>query len=526
MQVNPVKLIVAILFKFVSGIILLAPEMSYAGEQSRDKQNFDILDASISEIQLRLESGEITSVQLVKMYQARIAAYDQKGPALNAISVLNLKAMEHALQLDEERDRRGSRGPLHGIPILIKDNYETADMQTAVGSNIFKGWIPPHDATIVKRLREAGAIILGKTNMHEFAMGFATHGSLFGQTRNPYAPNHIPGGSSGGTGAAVAANFASAGFGSDTCGSIRMPAAHNSLVGLRSTVGLTSRLGIVPLSHSWDTGGPMTHNVSDLAIIYDAIAGYDSGDPQTAASTGHIPDSYTAFLKADGLRKQRLGVLTNLLIVDPEDREVAHIVRAAVDAMKKAGAEVVDVNIPGLLALMNDEFGGMYTILSDIRTDINAYLAAHPSAPVGSVAEILKSDLLKDTELRANFQTAVDFEPGPTLEYLSLNAKRQTIRQAVYVAMAEAQVDVLIYPTVRRKPALIGEPQHGTNCHLSGHIGFPAISVPAGFTEDGLPVGVELMAREWQEPLLIQIAYAYEQVTQHRRLPEITPALY
>jgi Asp-tRNA(Asn)/Glu-tRNA(Gln) amidotransferase A subunit family amidase len=515
-----------IFFNFVTGFLLLIPVILYADESRGNSQSFDILDAPISEIQLGLESGEVTSLQLVEKYQTRIAAYDQKGPALNAISVLNPRALERASQLDRERINQGPRGPLHGIPILIKDNYETVDMQTAVGSNVFKGWIPPHDATIVKRLRDAGAIILGKTNMHEFAMGFSTKGSLFGQTRNPYAPERIPGGSSGGTGAAVAANFATAGFGSDTCGSIRMPAAHNSLVGLRSTVGLTSRRGIVPLSHSWDVGGPMTHNVSDLAIIYDVIAGYDPDDPQTAASTGHIPDSYTVFLKAEGLRKQRLGVLTNLLIVDPEDREVAHIVRAAVDAMKKAGAEVVDVNIPGLLALMNDEFGGMYTILSDIRTDINAYLAAHPTAPVGSVAEILKSDLLKDTELRANFQTAVDFEPGPTLEYLSLNAKRQTIRQAVYVAMAEAQVDALIYPTIRRKPALIGEPQHGTNCHLSGHIGFPAISVPAGFTEDGLPVGVELMAREWQEPLLIQIAYAYEQVTQHRRLPEITPALY
>ncbi len=485
----------------------------------------NILDVSISDLQTKLEAGEITSVQLVKIYLARIAAYDQKGPSLNSISVINSKALQRADELDQERVKQGSRGLLHGIPILIKDNYETADMQTAIGSNVFAGWIPPHDATIVKRLREAGAIILAKTNMHEFAMGFATHGSLFGQTLNPYALDHVPGGSSGGTGAAVAANFAPAGFGSDTCGSIRMPAAHNALVGLRSTVGLTSRLGIVPLSHSWDVGGPMTHNVADLAIIFDVIAGYDPGDPQTAASTSHIPDTYTAFLKEDGLNKQRLGVLTNLLIVEPEDNEVALIIRSAVEEMKKAGADIVDVHIPNLNELMHDEFGGMYTIIADIRTDINTYLKAHPGAPVASVSDIIKSELLEDNELRGNFQTASKFEAEPNFEYLSLSAKRQTIKQAVYVAMAEANVDALVYPTIRRKPARIGEIQHGTNCHLSGHIGFPAISIPAGFTIDGLPIGIEIMARKWQEPLLIKLAYAFEQATHHRQLPKTTPAL-
>ncbi len=525
MQKILAKLMVPKYINFISGIILLLPAILYAGEQRGDKHHFDILDASINHIQLQLEAGEITSRELIETYRERIKAYDQKGPALNAISVLNPKAMERAIQLDRERAQQGSRGLLHGIPILVKDNYETADMQTAVGSNVFRGWIPPHDATIVKRLRDAGAIILGKTNMHEFAMGVATHGSLFGQTRNPYALDHIPGGSSGGTGAAVAANFAPAGFGSDTCGSIRMPASHNSLVGLRSTVGLSSRLGIVPLSHSWDVGGPLTHNVSDLALIYDVIAGYDPGDLQTAASVGHIPDSYTAFLKTDGLHKQRLGLLTNLLIVDPEDKEVAGIIHSAVDTMKKAGAEVVDMNIPGLLELLHDDFGGFYTILADVRTDINNYLKAHPTAPAGSVAEIMQSDLLVDKELRGNFQTAVDFESGPTLEYLRLSAKRGTIKKAVLVAMAEARVDALIYPTIRRKPSRIGEAQHGTNCFLSGHIRFPAITVPAGFSEDGLPIGVEFLAREWQEPLLIQLAYAFEQATHHRRLPNSTPAL-
>jgi len=525
MRVNPLKLEAQILFKFLSGIILLVSVISCANAAGGDKKKFELLDAPINEIQNRLESGAVTSVQLVEMYKARMTAYDKNGPALNSISALNDKAMQRAKELDQERVSQGPRGPLHGIPILVKDNYETSDMQTALGSAVFAEWIPPHDATIVKRLREAGAIILGKTTMHEYAMGFATHGSLFGQTLNPYALDRIPGGSSGGTGAAVAANFATAGFGSDTCGSIRMPASFNALVGLRSTVGLSSRHGIAPLAHSWDTGGPMTHNVSDLAIIYDAIAGYDDNDAQTAASAGHIPDTYTAFLKTDGLQKQRLGLLRNLWIVDPEDKEVAAIVSRAVDDMKNAGAKIVDVTIPDLMDLMMDDIGGFYAILAELRSDFNNYLMNHPGAPVATVDDIIKSDLLKDEELRNNFKTASAVMPGATLEYLSLQEKRERIKQAVLVAMAKAKVDALIYPTIRRKPVRIGEVQHGTNCHLSGNINFPAISIPAGFTKDGLPVGVEIMARAWQEGLLIQLAYAYEQATKHRRLPDTTPAL-
>lgn len=514
-----------VLINSIGWLFLLVPLSLSAEKQRREVQQLEILDAPISDIQKSLEAGKITSLELVEIYLARIAAYDQKGPVLNAITVLNPKAKARAKELDRERKKKGSRGTLHGIPILIKDNYETADMQTAVGSKMLEGWIPPHDAYIVKRLRDAGAIILGKTNSHEFAMGFATHGSLFGQTRNPYAVDRIPGGSSGGTGAAVAANFAPAGFGSDTCGSIRMPSSFNSLVGLRSTVGLSSRRGIIPLSHSWDTGGPMTQNVSDLALIYDVIAGYDAGDPATAASRGHIPETYTAFLNKDGLRNQRLGVLTNLLIVDPQDSEVAGIIRSAVASMKKAGAEVVDVHIEGLNELLHDDFGGFYAILADVRTDINAYLAAHPTAPVTSVADILMSEFLRDDELRGNIQASSDFKAGPTLEYLTLQEKRESIKRAVLVAMADARVDALVYPTVRQKPARIGEVQHGTNCHLSGQIDFPAITVPAGFTDDGLPIGIEFLAREWQEPFLIQLGYAFEQLTRHRRLPKTTPAL-
>lgn len=485
----------------------------------------NLLDATIFDLQKKLDADELTSVQLVDFYLARIAAYDQEGPALNSITAVNPAAMETAMKLDRERATRGPRGPLHGIPLLLKDNYESVDTPTSVGSMVFKGWMAPHDAEIVRRLREAGAIILGKANMHELAMGLRTHGTLFGQTRNPYDPARMPGGSSGGTGAAIAAGFATAGFGSDTCGSIRVPASHNSLVGMRSTVGLSSRRGIVPLSHSWDVGGPMTRSVSDLAVIFDVIAGYDPQDPETAASYGHIPSSYTAFLKKGGLAGKRLGLLTNLMVVDPEDEEVAQIIRGAAEEMRNAGAEVEEVRIPNLQELMNDETGGFKITLADIRTDLNAFLAAHPTAPVQSIAEIMSSELFVDQELKDYLEYATSLEPGPTLEYLRLQAKRETIRQAVYVAMAKAEVDAFVYPTIRRKPALIGGEQEGSNCFLSGHTSFPSITVPAGFTRDGLPVGVEFLAREWQEPLLIQLAYAYEQSTRHRKQPVTTPPL-
>ena len=500
------------------GTVLQLPAFSAA-------EDLDILDLPITTIQKHFESGKLTSRSLVESYLKRIAAYDQKGPKLNSISTINDNALNRADELDRERKTQGPRSPLHGIPILVKDNYGTADMQTAAGSSVFEGWIPAHDSTIVKRLREAGAIILGKTTMHEFAMGYANHGSLFGQTLNPYALDRIPGGSSGGTGAAVAANFATAGFGSDTCGSIRMPSSHNALVGLRSSVGLSSRHGIIPLAHSWDTGGPMTHNVTDLAIIYDVIAGYDAADPQTANSAGHIPGSYTSNLRRDGLSGQRLGLLTNLLLVDEKDKEVASIIRRAVEDIKKAGAKVVDINVPGLMELMQDDTGGFYPILLELRPDMNAYLKANPGIGVESVAGIINSESLKDDEIRGFFQLAIKAEPGETFEYLAIQAKRQRIRQAVVVAMAEAGVDALVYPTIRQKPAKIGETQSGTNCHLSGNIDFPAISVPAGFTDDGLPVGIEFMARKWQEAYLLRLAYAYEQASLHRRMPASTPAL-
>jgi len=250
-------------------------------------QPFELIEASIPQLQSALSTGIVTSHDMATQYLARIEAYDQHGPALNAISVINSKALAEADARDAERRAGVRRGPLHGIPIIVKDNYDTKDLQTAAGSKSLAGWIPPDDAFLVTKLHEAGAIIIAKSNMHEFAYGITTLGSLFGQTHNPYALNRNPGGSSGGTGAAIAANFAAAGMGSDTCGSIRIPASHNSLVGIRGTQGLASRSGIIPLSSTQDIGGPITRTVTDAAIMLDAIVGYDPTDPQTAGSVGN-----------------------------------------------------------------------------------------------------------------------------------------------------------------------------------------------------------------------------------------------
>src|SRR5712671_3354106 len=357
---------------------------SYILNANAQTKSFEFMEATIPQLQAALAAGTITSKELVSAYLARIEAYDQRGPALNAISVVNSNALDEAAAMDAERRAGKTRGLLHGIPLIVKDNYETAGMQTANGSLSLAGWVPPSDSIPVKKLRAAGAIIIAKSNMHEFARGITTVGSLFGATRNPYALDRNPGGSSGGTAAAIAANFAAVGMGTDTCGSVRIPAFHNSLAGIRGTQGLASRKGIVPLSSTQDIGGPIGRTVTDVAIVLDAIVGYDSTDPQTAASVGNIPKSYTDFLQLTGLRGARIGLLTDLLGAEPADAEVATIVRAATDEMKRPGAEVVAVTIPRL----NEDLPAppvppvpAMVIRSDFKFDLNAYLAARPSAP-------------------------------------------------------------------------------------------------------------------------------------------------
>jgi Asp-tRNA(Asn)/Glu-tRNA(Gln) amidotransferase A subunit family amidase len=482
---------------------------------------FDVQEKTIVELQAALASGAVTSRSLVLAYLARIRAYDLQGPQLNAMLAMNPKVLEIADAMDRERAVRGPRGPLHGIPIVIKDNFETVDMPTTGGSLALTGFMTGRDAFQVKRLRDAGAVIIGKTNLHELAAGITTISSAGGQTRNPYDPSRTPGGSSGGTGAAVAASFAAAGMGSDTCGSIRIPSANNNLFGLRGTAGLSSRDGIIPLSHTQDIGGPLARTVADLAIMLDITVGADPADAITQASAGHIPASYRDLLKADALKGVRIGVVKELFGSSPEDDEVAGIDRKALEAMKKAGAELVDVTVP----TVGDQMRGSALIDAEFKFDLSAYLSRWPDAPVHSLGEILErgdySDALDTMFKRRNARTAPD-----TPDVAQTKAKRAELLETISRAMDAQRVDVLAYPTLRRKAAIIGEPQRGAeNCQLSPSTGLPVIAMPAGFTDDGVPVGIELLGPAWSEAKLLAMAFAYEQATHPRRPPPSTPAL-
>ena len=482
---------------------------------------FEVHEQSILDLQAAQTAGKVTSRGLVESYLARIQAYDQAGPRLNAIVLINPRARDEAEALDRERLEKGPRGPLHGIPVLIKDNYDTADMPTSGGSLALATLQPAADAFQVRKLREAGAVILGKTTMHELASGITNISSLTNQTRNPYDLYRTPGGSSGGTGAAIGASFAAAGMGSDTCGSIRIPAANQNLVGLRGTHGLSSRSGVMPLSSTQDIAGPLARTVTDLAIMLDATVGADPADAITKDSAGHIPKSYREALVDGGLKGARIGVLRSLWGTAGEDGEVTGIMNKALDGMKAQGAEVVDIAVPGLDDLLRESS----VIADEFKFDLMAYLAKHPNAPVKSLGEVIERGLhheALDAQLQAAQHAARSVRPNITGRRWSSGAPlgpRSSPRSKNSASMCS--------PTRRcvARPAAIGDAQIGSNCQLSATTGLPAISIPGGFTTDGLPIGLELLGGAWTEATLLKYAYAWEQVTKPRRAPFSTPPL-
>jgi Asp-tRNA(Asn)/Glu-tRNA(Gln) amidotransferase A subunit family amidase len=480
---------------------------------------FDVTEKTIPELAAAMRAGTVTSRALVDAYLARIEAFDQQGPAINAMITINPRARAEADALDRERAARGARGPLHGVPIVLKDNYDTADLPTTAGSIAMRGSLPERDGFQVRKLREAGVVVVGKTNLHEFARGITTISSLGGQTRNPYDPTRNPGGSSGGTGAAVAANFAAAGMGTDTCGSIRYPASENSLVGLRPTMGLSSRSGIVPLALSQDVGGPLARTVTDVALMLDATAGADPADPITSRSAGKIPASYASRLDADGLRGARLGVLLALFGEAPEDQRAGSVVRTAVQRMAQRGAEPIDVP----LAVPGE--GEVSLIRFEFKFNLNDYLARTPRAPVRSLGEILERGVIHPS-LEQGFRRSNELTTMESAEYQAVAAKQAQLRDLLLKTMDDNHLAALVYPTLRRTSAKIGEPQVGGNCAASAATGLPAITVPAGFADDGMPVGVEFLGRPFAEPTLLTLAFAFEQATHHRHPPPLTPALH
>jgi Asp-tRNA(Asn)/Glu-tRNA(Gln) amidotransferase A subunit family amidase len=484
-------------------------------------QPFEALGKTIPELQEAMEQGDVTSAELVRQYLARIDAFDRRGPRLNSMIYVNPDAIADAEALDRERRESGPRGPLHGIPVILKDNYDTADMPTTAGSVALARHVPSDDGYQVQKLREAGAVFIGKANMHELAFGITTVSSLGGQTRNPYDPSRVPGGSSGGTAAAIAAEFAAIGMGSDTCGSIRIPAANNNLFGLRVTQGLSSRAGIVPLALTQDVGGPIARSVVDLAIVLDATVGLDPRDPQTAMSAGHVPETYTAFLREDGLDGVRLGMLSAFLVDEGQTAAVTRVVRRAAELMAEHGAELVELDTD--VDELEGALGGASVIRMEMKFDLRDYLEGARELPVRSLDDILSTGLYHEVlteRLRSANEAVEDSEA-----YTERLAQRPEIRRRLLGIMEANDLDAIVYPTLRHPPARIGDSQPGSSCAPAAHSGLPAFSLPAGFTEDGLPVGIELLGKSFSEGELIAMAYAYEQEASPRRLPARTPSL-
>ncbi len=478
----------------------------------------DAFELTIPELQSAMAAGQTTSEALVRQYLDRIEAFDRGGPKLRAMIMVNPRALEEAAALDREREESGPRGPLHGIPVVLKDNYDTYDMPTTASAVAMAGFVPPDDGTQVRKLREAGAVFIGKANLHEFARGIETISSLGGPTRNPYDPRRNAGGSSGGTAAAVAANFAAVGMGSDTCGSIRIPAANNNLFGLRVTQGLSSRDGIIPLALTQDVGGPLARSMVDLVTVLDATVGPDSADPQTVDADDHRPGSFAEFLDADALQGARLGVLTDYMVTSAPFAEVTNVIRAAIDTMQEHGAEVVELEVEGLEELLRNTS----VIGFEFTTHVGAYLL-ESGAPISSIDELLESGLYHEA-LESRYQSSLE-SAGNTEEYQRRLANRAVLAELLVETLEANDLDALVYPTLRVKPVFVGEDQYASMCRPSAHSGLPAISLPAGFTADGMPVGVELLARPYADSRLIAFGYAWEQVADPRRAPERTPSL-
>jgi len=485
-------------------------------------------EASVRSVHAAIDTGKATCVQVVRHYLDRIDAYDDRGPALNAIITVNPRALETAAQMDKlDRTTRPSR-PLHCIPVVLKDNFHTADMPTSGGSITFRNMQTPEDGFVVKRLRDAGAIIIAKANLHELARSGTTVSSLGGQTRNPYDLTRTPGGSSGGTGAAIAANFGVLGTGSDTGQSIRSPSSANGLVGVRPTRGLVSRAGVMPFSTTQDEAGPIARSVEDAARMLDVMAGYDANDPITAFGAGHIPRSYTAQFDLGGLRGARIGLLTDFLGRDPIHSDVNRIVDNAVARMTAMGATVVRVTIPNLdeltrgLNLMNLEF----------KAAFDRYLSGlGPIAPVKSLAEFVARGEAHESMRRGLDADLAVADGMNSPEHQRMMARRDALRHAVMTVMAANKLDAILYPHQKRLVVPIGEDQADRNGVLSNSTGFPALTFPGGFSPRtataplGVPVGLELLGPEWSEPVLFRIAWAYEQAAKIRKPPASTPPL-
>ncbi|AXT20961.1 amidase [Flavobacteriaceae bacterium AU392] len=491
---------------------------------SCQKQNLtiDLNELTISDIHEAYKNGNYTSEQLTNAYLTRITKYDD---SINAITIINHNAIKIAQALDKEYKKTGVLKPLHGIPLIVKDNFNTKGLLTTGGSLALKDFIPKDNAFMISKLVDAGAIIIAKSNMAEWAFSpMHSESSTFGTTRNPYNLNYVPAGSSGGTGASIASNFGTIGLGTDTGNSIRGPSSHNALVGFRSTLGLTSRSGIIPLYLRNDVAGPMCRTVEDATKVLEVIAGYDSSDPVTKYSKGKIPKNYTQFLQKDGLKGSRIGVLRILSNNNP-DSEITTLFNTAINDLQKLGATIVDtLDIPNFSMLRQNQW------CSDFRKDIEAYLATY-----------VKNDTIKTLEdiarIGSKSQYAIDgvtnfLENSSHPEHPEIECtdpyndlRRIAYREAIEQQMDSLNLDAIIYPSWNNRPAkiyLFSEEYKGDNSQvIAPHTGQPAFTVPMGFTDGNLPAGLQFLGRMYSEPTLIKLTYAYEQGTKHRSPPSL-----
>lgn len=497
-----------------------------AQQPARRSRPFAIEEATIAGVHAAFRNGTLSCRGLVDAYLQRIERHDKQGAAINAIVEVNPRAREEADALDVRYKASGPAGPLHCVPAIVKDNFETIGLQSAAGSLAFKGFVSPKDAFQVRRIKAAGAIVLAKSNMAEFAFTpYETVSSILpGYTRNPYALNRVTAGSSGGTAAAIAANFGLIGLGSDTGNSIRGPASHQALAGIRSTMGLTSRAGVVPLNLLADIAGPMTRTLADAVAVLQVIAGHDPDDPATDAARDRAIPDYAASLRPDGLKGARIGILRQAYERETLDPEIKQVFEAALDAMRKAGAVIVDPVRVDLSAVRRDQSAGP---CGGFKYDMNRYLAGlGTAAPQKNLEAILRSRQFHPTVQRRIEQSQEGQENGPESPACKAEAAyRAAFRGAVDAVMTAERLDAFVYPTWSNVPRLIGDlnTPHGDNSQVfSPTTGYPAINVPMGYTRGNtLPAGVTFFGRAWDEPVLIRLAYAYEQITKHRRKPSL-----
>ena len=493
-------------------------------------QTFQPEEATIAQLHEAIRNRLTTCRAVVDHYLRRIQAYDKQGPGLNAIVTVNPGAEQVADSLDRRFAAGGPTGPLHCVTVIVKENMETVELPTTAGSLALQGFHSTRDAFLVRRLKAAGAIVLAKSNMAELAFSpYETVSSILpGYSRNPYSLDRVTAGSSGGSAAAVAASFAAVGLGTDTGNSIRGPSAHQALAGIRSTMGLTSRAGIVPLNLAADIAGPMTRTVEDAARVFQSIVGEDPDDPVTAAARGRTSENYAAALVADGLRGARIGVLRQAYERETTDAEVVQVFTKAVDDLRRGGATIVDpARVEGLDNIRRAQ--GLGACMG-FKYDINRYLAGHgDKAPVKSLAEIVKSGRFHPTVQRRLEQANDGVENGPdTPACKSEMEYREQVRGAVLKLMGSQKLDALVYPTWSNPPRLIGDlnTPHGDNSQFfSPTTGFPSIQVPMGYTRGVLPAGITFFGRAWSEATLIRLAYSYEHATMHRVPPFSTPPL-